>query len=952
MPDNRKSIPDKAIGGLVRVTREASKRLSALQNNQSVYVGYIDSLLNDIAKKVPINRSRLSSNNKIQKLYQDQIVIPIRINAANDETEKTAAELASVLAYMIRFKNITTISSGVTNDLDPSYDFHLLGFIQNNWNEYEAQIIVVIMAEIMAFVMFSLLFHILSYKILKYIPNCTKSFDRHEKLEYIFEIAIIYGAFFDIFFRNTPQIIIQIIYYKSDFVLVYNWVPLLLLITSSLKIFMTICCFACKRINLYIIKRCNFYGRCIKCKRPNISPTWCKLCDPLKATKGWTSGNKDLDKYIKGLQIKVMEYEKMIEWIPFERLTNFQMIREEELGMIFMATWLDGIRIIEAEFVGYKQSRIESCGVNLIILHDFQTFESFKKKLKNYMQLEGNVVYGITQNTETNQYIIVIPDEFNSRRNHSYGVCIYCNFYNTSPAWCQSCDPWKVALEWTNKNKEINNLIEELIKEYRFKAKEYEKVIEWIPFDELINLIEIKGVSCLVFMATWVKGVRTIKSESGKYTQSRTISSVDLMKLNYSQTNTLELLENVKVHIQSEEYRIHGITQSTETSQYMLIIDFYNNKRKLVNGICEQCKRYNTSPAWCYLCDPPKVVQETSGDKKIDNCIKEFQLKATAFENVIEWIPFNKLENIKMIGKGGFGTCRKKSFEVALKKLPGSQTNSSEFLNEFKHHMQCRLEGSALEVYGLTRNAENGQYMMVYQYANRGNLHDFLTKNFRELVWRKKLKQLADISHDLSRIHKATLIHDDFHSGNVLLNQDIDGNIKSYITDLGLSRKQNEHVSKGGVYGVLPYVAPEVLEEITTGKRPYNGSKLDDELALKICTGLRPEFAEGTPDCYIELAKQCMDSNPKNRPTAEYVYSKVNQWKTILDSENLTDKEKLEIKEKFIDADRIIKQTTLKSLSIFQNKYCSALIDVPKIVERLKGGGGGGEEEEEEEEEE
>ncbi|KAF0441539.1 hypothetical protein F8M41_003786 [Gigaspora margarita] len=78
-----------------------------------------------------------------------------------------------------------------------------------------------------------------------------------------------------------------------------------------------------------------------------------------------------------------------------------------------------------------------------------------------------------------------------------------------------------------------------------------------------------------------------------------------------------------------------------------------------------------------------------------------------------------------------------------------------------------------------------------------------------------------------------------------------------------------------------------------------------------------------------------MGSNPQNRPTAEYVYSKINQWKTILVSENLTDEE-LDIKKKFIDSDRIIKQTTLKSLSIFQNKYCSALIDVPKIIERLK----------------
>ncbi|RIB22745.1 hypothetical protein C2G38_954481 [Gigaspora rosea] len=391
----------------------------------------------------------------------------------------------------------------------------------------------------------------------------------------------------------------------------------------------------------------------------------------------------------------------MIEWIPFEKLTNFQIIREEELRMIFMATWLDGIRIIEGEPVEYTQSCIESCGVNLIILHDLQTCDSFIKELTNYMQLEGNVVYGITQNTKTNQYIIVIPDEFNSRRNNSNGVCKYCKCYNTSPAWCQSCDPRREVLKWTHENKGINNLI----KEFQFKATEYEKVVEWIQFDKLINLQEIKGESDFVSMATWVKGVRTFKGESGKFTQSRTISSVDLMKLNYSQTSTLELVENFKVLMQLEKYRIHGITQNTENGQFVLVIDFYNDKRKSINGICKHCARYNTNPVWCQLCDPPKKIQETSGDKNIDDCIMEFQFKATTYETVIEWIPYNRLGNIKEIGRGGFGIVyssiwldgkrtvegddslgyapyREKSCEVALKTLPGSQTNSSEFLNE------------------------------------------------------------------------------------------------------------------------------------------------------------------------------------------------------------------------------------------------------------------------------
>ena len=109
---------------------------------------------------------------------------------------------------------------------------------------------------------------------------------------------------------------------------------------------------------------------------------------------------------------------------------------------------------------------------------------------------------------------------------------------------------------------------------------------------------------------------------------------------------------------------------------------------------------------------------------------------------------------------------------------------------------------------------------------------------------------------------------------------------QSYITDLGLSRKKNESVLEGAIYGVIPYVALEILSgelqftqaadiygygiimaEISTGQRPFDGQKFDIELAVKICKGLWPEFALGTPKCYIELVEKC-DSDPKERPNA------------------------------------------------------------------------------------
>lgn len=363
------------------------------------------------------------------------------------------------------------------------------------------------------------------------------------------------------FFRNIPQIIILIIlYYKS--VIINDNAPLLLFVTSCLKIFMPIFNYVCKTIILMISRRDferNFYGKCEKCKRFYISPAWCRFCDPPEAIKGWTSEDKNIDNYIKGFQAKVTEYEKMIEWIPFNRLTNLQKVREEDSETIFMATWLDGIRKIntreienenflyyKGEPVEYTRSRIASCGVNLKILNGSQASDIFIENLTNYMKLEGNIIYGVTKDMVKNQYIMVVPDEFNSKRNISNGECIYCKHNNTSPAWCQSCDPWQTTQDWTSGNEEIDNSI----KEFQIKATEYERVIEWIPLNRLVTLHKIRESnqeieeSNLMSIATWLNGVRTVKCEPGKYTQSRTISSVDLMKFNYVQMSTLDLLKN------------------------------------------------------------------------------------------------------------------------------------------------------------------------------------------------------------------------------------------------------------------------------------------------------------------------------------------------------------------------------------------------------------------------
>ncbi|RIB25330.1 kinase-like domain-containing protein [Gigaspora rosea] len=266
----------------------------------------------------------------------------------------------------------------------------------------------------------------------------------------------------------------------------------------------------------------------------------------------------------------------------------------------------------------------------------------------------------------------------------------------------------------------------------------------------------------------------------------------------------------------------------------------------------------------------------------------------------------------------------------------------------FKNYMKLRLVGDKLEVYGLTRNADN-EYLMVFQYANMGNLRNYLTSNFRKLNWKNKLKILIDVTKHLNQIHIAGYVHGDLHSGNILLSQDISGSIISYIADLGLSRKKEESDSEG-IYGILPYVAPEVLNkqpyttasdiysfgvimtEISAGKPPYCDIDYDVNLASKIRMGLRPEFAKGIPECYIQLANQCMNGNPSCRPTASNIYDNLSGfWYYTTHNYDIIFKEALLIKEAFESADLIIPTllTTIPNYS--QAKFSSKLLNFKNL---------------------
>src|SRR5436190_23438259 len=69
-----------------------------------------------------------------------------------------------------------------------------------------------------------------------------------------------------------------------------------------------------------------------------------------------------------------------------------------------------------------------------------------------------------------------------------------------------------------------------------------------------------------------------------------------------------------------------------------------------------------------------------------------------------------------------------------------------------------------------------------------------------------------------------------------------------------------------------------IMWMLSAGVRPYYDKPHDKQLIQEICSGSRPNIANGTPPVFAKLMLQCLDANPSNRPTASQLYEYLGNW--------------------------------------------------------------------------
>ncbi|GES73321.1 kinase-like domain-containing protein [Rhizophagus clarus] len=382
------------------------------------------------------------------------------------------------------------------------------------------------------------------------------------------------------------------------------------------------------------------------------------------------------------------------------------------------------------------------------------------------------------------------------------------------------------------------------------------KALEWIPYDRFYDVKYIEENKFgKIYNANWTDGcIDKWDNKIQNWKRYNQNMYVNLKSMN----DSLELMTEID--------KPYGITQDPDTKKYVMV--FLNNINSNTN-ICKKCN---------YMCNA--VYFRQNFDNWTSGGFGEVYKANWIDGRINEWDNENKIwrrydEDIL----------------VALKSLNHSKNITLEFMNEMILHHRVDLDYRIIKLYGITQHPETENYIMVMEYAVGGSLRKYLTTNYNKLNWNNKISYLDDVISGLKNIHEKELIHRDLHIGNILKLKN-----NTAITDMGLCKPVNHDAQKNTVYGILPYIAPEILQgrsytknadiysfgiimyEVISGLPPYYDVIHDENLAIKICQGLRPRFKIKVPQLIIQLIKRCLDADQQNRPTAEEIINILYNW--------------------------------------------------------------------------
>ncbi|KAD7478273.1 hypothetical protein E3N88_01409 [Mikania micrantha] len=266
----------------------------------------------------------------------------------------------------------------------------------------------------------------------------------------------------------------------------------------------------------------------------------------------------------------------------------------------------------------------------------------------------------------------------------------------------------------------------------------------------------------------------------------------------------------------------------------------------------------------------------------------------------------------------------KLSKTVAIKRIinGGDEQRKQGFLTEIELLTSCK-HPNIVSLLGFSREA--GEMILVYEYAFKGSLGDYLVSSDKttfSLSWAQRIQICLDIANGINYLHndmvgKPRIIHRDIKSDNILL----DENLNAKLADFGLSKAHPMNQQLSSIYskniaGTTLYMDPEysttgkykresdiysfgvVLFEVLSGRVAYDSIYINEN-DLGLAPIARRRFNEGTLkelidpkiieedddhiftlnrgpnqdsfNTFSKIAYQCLAETQAKRPTIKFV---------------------------------------------------------------------------------
>ncbi|RHZ76404.1 hypothetical protein Glove_198g122 [Diversispora epigaea] len=261
---------------------------------------------------------------------------------------------------------------------------------------------------------------------------------------------------------------------------------------------------------------------------------------------------------------------------------------------------------------------------------------------------------------------------------------------------------------------------------------------------------------------------------------------------------------------------------------------------------------------------------------------------------------YSEFQNVKLITPNIFRATFKISKKtVALKNVhlnDNDKITLNDLINEIKRHRKLEIHISILKFYGITKQANTNNYMIILDYVNEGSLRQYLKTNFQKMDWNVKLNLAKQIANVLMFLHSNDIIYEKLNSENILVHNGI---IKFNVFGLTKIISNSLNFLPNNL-GPIQYVDPQYLKlfstigkikssnifglgiilwEISSGNPPFEKeSSSNVDLLNNIAKGKREMTIPKTPHKYKEIYTDCWKHDGNSRPDIFQVVKNLSEF--------------------------------------------------------------------------